>query len=62
MSIAEYKRAMIVEREVNSLKVTVGNLMETARLLLERVEPLEAKRGPGRPRKEDGYGQAASSD
>jgi hypothetical protein len=62
-SIVDMKRMSSLERDVKSLQEHVDSLIELNRGLLERMEALELKRGPGRPRKEDaGFREAASGD
>jgi hypothetical protein len=53
-SFADIARFKSLERDVNDLR-------ETVRLLTERVEALEAKRSPGRPRLSDAGHREASS-
>lgn len=52
-----------LERDVKSLQANVDDLIVVNRILFERLEALENKRGPGRPRKEDaGFREAAIGD
>ena len=37
--------------ELKALRKTLTDLAELVRVLAQRIEALEAKRGPGRPRK-----------
>jgi hypothetical protein len=53
-SLADIARMKQSERDVNDLR-------EAVRLLTERVEALEAKRAPGRPRLSDAGHREASS-
>lgn len=51
--------SILDNQRIKSLERDVKSLLEVVKDLQERMEALEAKRGPGRPRKEDdGYAKA----
>jgi hypothetical protein len=61
-SLADIVRLKSIERDVKSLQAIVVDLIDHKNRLVERLEALEAKKGPGRPRLLDGYREAASGD